>query len=331
MAHLLIAAAHKSSGKTTVTLGLCAALRRRGLIVQPFKKGPDYIDPMWLSRAAGRDCHNLDFQVMSDSEIRSTFARHAGEISIVEGNMGLFDSIDVEGEYSNAAMAALLQAPVVLVVNVLGMTRSAAPLVLGFLQFDPRIRIAGVILNNVAGKRHEERLRQVFERYVDVPLLGCIHRDPELAISERHLGLIPSNEAGEVERKLDYIAAAVGRQVDLDQLLAIADSAAAVSTPPAAAEAAAAGPAVRIGIARDAAFGFYYAGDLEQLRLAGAELVEFDTLRDRRLPAVDGLFIGGGVSPKPTGAAGKKRGPGPPINARPRAGAAPPPAGGRAC
>ena len=294
MAHLLIAAAHKSSGKTTVTLGLCAALRRRGLIVQPFKKGPDYIDPMWLSRAAGRDCHNLDFQVMSDSEIRSTFARHAGEISIVEGNMGLFDSIDVEGEYSNAAMAALLQAPVVLVVNVLGMTRSAAPLVLGFLQFDPRIRIAGVILNNVAGKRHEERLRQVFERYVDVPLLGCIHRDPELAISERHLGLIPSNEAGEVERKLDYIAAAVGRQVDLDQLLAIADSAAAVSTPPAAAEAAAAGPAVRIGIARDAAFGFYYAGDLEQLRLAGAELVEFDTLRDRRLPAVDGLFIGGG-------------------------------------
>ena len=188
-------------------------LARRGLAVQPFKKGPDYIDPMWLSRAAGRDCHNLDFQVMSDSEIRSTFARHAGEISIVEGNMGLFDSIDVEGEYSNAAMAALLQAPVVLVVNVLGMTRSAAPLVLGFLQFDPRIRIAGIILNNVAGKRHEERLRQVFERYVDVPLLGCIHRDPELAISERHLGLIPSNEAGEVERKLDYIAAAVGREI----------------------------------------------------------------------------------------------------------------------
>jgi cobyrinic acid a,c-diamide synthase len=302
MARLLISAAHKSSGKTTITLGLCAALRRRGLAVQPFKKGPDYIDPMWLSRAAANPCHNLDFQTQSETEIHDTFARYAADVRIIEGNMGLFDSIDVEGRHSNAALAALLQTPVILVVNVLGMTRSVAPIILGYQSFDPSIRIAGVILNSVAGKRHEERLREVFARYIDIPLLGCIHRDPELAISERHLGLVPSNEAVEVDGKLDYIADAIARQVDLEQLMAIARSA-----PPLAAESSegkatlppaprpgGGGMKVRIGIARDAAFGFYYPGDLERLEEAGAELVPFDTLRDRQLPAVDGLFIGGG-------------------------------------
>lgn len=295
MARLLISAAHKSSGKTTITLGLCAALRRRGLAVQPFKKGPDYIDPMWLSRAAARPCHNLDFQTQSEAEIRTTFTRYPADVRIIEGNMGLFDSIDVEGRHSNAALAALLQTPVILVVNVLGMTRSVVPIILGYQHFDPTIRIAGVILNSVAGKRHEERLREVFARYIDIPLLGCIHRDPELAISERHLGLVPSNEAVEVDTKLDYIAAAIERQVDLEQLMAIARSAPAL---PAALGATAPVPAhhsgVRIGIARDAAFGFYYPGDLERLQEAGAELVPFDTLRDPHLPAVDGLFIGGG-------------------------------------
>ena len=323
MARLLISAAHKSSGKTTITLGLCAALRRRGLTVQPFKKGPDYIDPMWLSRAAAQPCHNLDFQTQSETEIRDTFTRYPADVRIIEGNMGLFDSIDVEGRHSNAALAALLQTPVVLVVNVLGMTRSVVPIILGYQHFDPSIRIAGVILNSVAGKRHEERLREVFARYIDIPLLGCIHRDPELAISERHLGLVPSNEAVEVDTKLDYIAAAIERQVDLDQLLALARDIAPLVTPepsagisihPAAIPPGSphgghplgktpppppprpegGGTKVRIGIARDAAFGFYYPGDLERLQEAGAELVPFDTLRDPHLPAVDGLFIGGG-------------------------------------
>lgn len=298
MARLLISAAHKSSGKTTITLGLCAALRRRGVAVQPFKKGPDYIDPMWLSRAAARSCHNLDFQTQSDAEIRDTFIRYRADVRIIEGNMGLFDSIDVEGRHSNAALAALLQTPVILVVNVLGMTRSVVPIILGYQNFDPSIRIAGVILNSVAGKRHEERLREVFARYIDIPLLGCIHRDPELAISERHLGLVPSNEAVEVEGKLDYIADAIARQVDLDRLMDIARSAPPLApestTFPPSPRPEGGGSKVRIGIARDAAFGFYYPGDLERLEEAGAELVPFDTLRDRQLPAVDGLFIGGG-------------------------------------
>ncbi|WP_127477254.1 cobyrinate a,c-diamide synthase [Sulfurivermis fontis] len=298
MARLLISAAHKSSGKTTITLGLCAALRRRGLAVQPFKKGPDYIDPMWLSRAAGRPCHNLDFQTQGDGEIRDTFIRYPADLRIIEGNMGLFDSIDVEGRHSNAALAALLQTPVILVVNVLGMTRSVVPIILGYQRFDPSIRIAGVILNSVAGKRHEERLREVFARYIDIPLLGCIHRDPQLAISERHLGLVPSNEAVEVDDKLDYIAEAIVRQVDLERLMDIARSAPPLPEPESAPSSlrpeGGGGKVVRIGIARDAAFGFYYPGDLERLEEAGAELVPFDALHDTRLPIVDGLFIGGG-------------------------------------
>lgn len=294
MGHLLIAAAHKSSGKTTVTLGICAALARLGKRVQAFKKGPDYIDPMWLGRASGRPCYNLDFHTQSHDELRRFFATHTADsdISVTEGNMGLFDSIDVEGENSNAALARLLDIPVVLVVNAQGMNRSIAPLVLGFQHFDPQLRIAGVILNKVAGRRHETKLRAAIERYTDLPVLGVIHRDPALAIDERHLGLVPSNEADEVANKIDYIAAAIERQVDLNALTALATPTtqrAPEDEPPRSHRGR-----VRIGIARDAAFGFYYPDDLQALRRAGAELVEFDTLRDQTLPEVDGLFIGGG-------------------------------------
>lgn len=143
MAHLLIAATQKSSGKTTVTTGLAAALTRRGMAVQPFKKGPDYIDPMWLSQAAGSPCINLDFHCMEEAEIIAAFHRRdaAADISIVETNKGLFDGVDVEGRDSNAALASLLGAPVVLVIDTVGMTRGIAPLVLGYVNFDPGVRI----------------------------------------------------------------------------------------------------------------------------------------------------------------------------------------------
>lgn len=294
---LLIGAVHKSSGKTTLTLGLCAALRRRGLSVQPYKKGPDYIDPMWLSQATGQPCFNLDFQTQGHDELLATLHRYTADISIIEGNMGLFDSIDIEGRCSNAALAALLQTPVILVINALGMTRSVIPIVRGYQTFDPSIRIAGIILNNVAGKRHEERLREVFARYIDIPLLGCVLRNPQLAISERHLGLIPSNELDEVEEKLAFIANMIGQQLDLEKILEIARTAPALPAARLAGTPAEPPPAagrVRIGIARDAAFGFYYPDDLERLQAAGAELVPFDTLNDPALPAVDALFIGGG-------------------------------------
>ena len=298
MPHLLLAAPHKSSGKTTITLGLCAALKARGLAVQPFKKGPDYIDPMWLGRASGRSCINLDFHVMDEGEILHCFTTRdsQADISLIEGNMGLFDSLDVEGHGSNASLAALLKAPVVLVLDVKGATRSIVPIILGFQQFDPRIRIAGLILNKVGGPRHEQRLREAIAHYTAIPILGAIHRDSALGIDERHLGLIPSNEDAEVEERLQAIRQVIANSVDLDALLAIATQAETpVSEIPATEPLAAAKTAdIRIGIAQDAAFGFYYPDDLENLRRHGAELVPFDTLHDKQLPAVDALFIGGG-------------------------------------
>jgi len=311
MSRLLISAAHKSSGKTTLSIGLCAALKQRGLTVQPFKKGPDYIDPMWLSAASGRACRNLDFYMMGHDEIRDTFTRHAAgaDVCLVEGNKGLYDGLDLDGSNSNAALAKLLQLPVVLVIDARGMTRGIAPLILGYQAFDRDINIAGVILNNLGGARHEAKLRAVIEHYTDVPVLGAVHHAPELQIKERHLGLMPSNESAEAARTIEQIGERVAAQVDLDALLRVAASAPPL---PVVKESRFPHPSplpegegdtgslrefqnrVRIGIARDQAFGFYYADDLEAMQAAGAELVPLDTLRDAHLPDIDGLFIGGG-------------------------------------
>jgi cobyrinic acid a,c-diamide synthase len=165
MAHLFISAAHKSSGKTTLSIGLCAAFKNWGLSVQPFKKGPDYIDPMWLSRAAGRPCYNLDFHTQTHEEITNSFAQrgHDADISIIEGNKGLYDGLDLDGSNSNAALATTLGSPVILVIDAQGMTRGIAPLILGYQAFEPGINIAGVILNQLGGSRHESKLRAVIE------------------------------------------------------------------------------------------------------------------------------------------------------------------------
>ena len=297
MAHFFIAAAHKSSGKTSVSIGLAAALAKRGLVVKPFKKGPDYIDPLWLARAAGRSCYNLDFFTMTHAEILATFAAGSagGDLSLIEGNKGLFDGLDVEGADSNAALAKLLSAPVVLVIDTSGMTRGVAPLVRGYLGFDPGVDVRGVILNKVGGTRHAGKLRAALERYTDVEVLGAIGRDQALEIPERHLGLVPANEAAMPDAMIARLAAAVSAGVNLERIIEIAGTcksplaeteSSVISTRPDA--------DVRIAIARDAAFGFYYQDDLEAFAGAGAELIPFDTLNDSNLPQVDGLFIGGG-------------------------------------
>jgi cobyrinic acid a,c-diamide synthase len=297
MGHLYISAAHKSSGKTTLSIGLCAALRDRGMTVQPFKKGPDYIDPLWLGQAAGRACYNLDFYTMDRQEISDLFASRmqGADIGLIEGNKGLYDGLALNGSNSNAALAAQLGSPIVLVLDSQGMTRGVAPLILGYQAFDPAIHIVGVILNKVGGSRHEAKLRAVIEHYTDVRVLGAVQRCDELVISERHLGLVPSNEVGGSVDRIQRMADLVGGQVDLDALLDLAAGApapaGAVAVPePAMVDAG----RVRIGVASDSAFGFYYAGDLEALGAAGAELVPFSPLRDRELPVCDGLFLGGG-------------------------------------
>jgi len=294
MPHLLISAAHKSSGKTTLSIGLCAALKNRGLIVQPFKKGPDYIDPLWLSEAAGNACYNLDFYTMSREEIIKLMVCRSREsdISIIEANKGLYDGLDLDGSNSNAALAKLVNAPVVLVLSTKGMTRGIAPLILGYQQFDKDIHIAGVILNQVGGSRHEAKLRAIIEHYTNVKILGAVQFNPELNIDERHLGLIPSNEIQVVQHKIQTIATIVSNSVDLDQLLSVANFTA--PTVSSCSKKTHTKPHLRLGILRDQAFGFYYPEDLENFQNLGAELVFIDALQDQTLPEIDGLFIGGG-------------------------------------
>ena len=299
MSRLLVSAAHKSSGKTTISIGICAAISARGMSIQPYKKGPDYIDPMWLSQACHRPCYNLDFYMMSNEEIQETFDKHNqdADLSLIEGNKGLYDGLDIEGSNSNAALAKLLQAPVVLVIDARCMTRGIAPLILGYQDFDRDINIAGVILNQLGGSRHESKLRTVIEHYTDVPVIGAVHHDPLLVVEERHLGLIPSNESEKSVTQIAKLATAVRNEVDLDRLLSIANDAEAVQSSHKTHHIAVAPTIcdIRIAIAKDAAFGFYYPGDLETFEELGAELVPFNTLEDTHLPDnIDGLFIGGG-------------------------------------
>jgi len=297
MSHFLISAAHKSSGKTTLSIGLCAALAETGAIVQPFKKGPDYIDPMWLSKAANRPCHNLDFYTMQQREIIDTVSHYSkdADISVIEGNKGLYDGLDLDGSNSNAALASLLKAPVILVLDARGMTRGIAPLILGYQAFDKDINIAGVILNQLGGSRHEQKLHSVIEHYTDVKVIGSVYKNPALSIDERHLGLMPSNEDDSADLKIQQIRDIVKDQVDLNLLRNIANNASdlpagklqkretiRISTP------------LKIGIVENDAFGFYYPDDLDAIRATGAELISIDTIRDTSLPEIDGLFIGGG-------------------------------------
>ena len=303
MARIFISATHKSSGKTTVSIGLCAALRAQGSIVQPFKKGPDYIDPLWLGAASGRACHNLDFNTMTPDEIIQTVQRYSlnTDIALIEANKGLYDGMALDGSDSNAAIAKLTRSPVVLVVDTRGMTRGIAPLLLGYQAFDRDINIAGIIFNRVGGARHAAKLRESVEYHTDINVLGAVQNNPEMEIEERHLGLMPSNESGEAEAQIARIRDLVAEQVDLDLLRGIAATAeegvcntplrsegrGGLHSPPSHSP-------LRIGICRDPAFGFYYPGDLEALQQAGAELVPVNTLTDTALPDIDGLFIGGG-------------------------------------
>ena len=297
MPYIYISAAHKSSGKTTVSIGLTAALAKRGLHVQTFKKGPDYIDPLWLTAASGNPCYNLDFYTMSSEEIAGVFNRymHDADIGIIEGNKGLYDGLDLDGSNSNAALATQLDSPIVLVIDARGMTRGIAPLILGYQAFDEHIHIRGVILNKIGGSRHESKLRQVIEHYTDVKVVGAVHFSDSLEIDERHLGLIPSNEAEEANNKIALLANAVNAQVDVDAVLNIADEAPQLIFQDSPEKIPVySGEKVKIGIPRDKAFGFYYPGDLQKMEEHGAQLVFFDSINDPHLPAVDGLFIGGG-------------------------------------
>lgn len=300
---LLIAAPHGRSGKTTFSIGLCDAVRQRGLQVQPFKKGPDYIDPSWLSAAAGRACRTLDpFFQPSEESLKQGFFRGSkdADLVMIEGNHGLYDSPTDDGRGSNAAVARILSAPIILVVNSARMGRSAAAMVHGFQTFEDNTPIMGVVLNNFSGIRHEIKMRTAIETYCGIKVVGAIPRDETVRIPERHLGLIPRGEDPTLNPAIEACRVMVERFIDIEAVLAIArsgvkpsDSSEQPSTQPLPGyKPPLKGP--KLGVLRDQAFTFYYPENLEALEDAGARLIFIDALQDTTLPEVDGMYIGGG-------------------------------------
>ena len=294
---VVIAGLSGGGGKTLVSVGIVAAWRRSGHAVAAFKKGPDYIDAAWLARAAGTPCRNLDLFLMPPDAIRRSVADFAGraDLAVIEGNRGLFDGADARGTFSTAELAKLLDAPVVLVVDSTKATRTVAALVLGCQRLDPQVTLAGVILNRVAGRRHEAVLREAITEICHVPVLGALPRLDRHPFPERHLGLVPPAEHTELDAAVAEAARIAEDHLDLAGLEEIAHHAPALDVPAVSNGGVPARvPVVTVGVFRDAAFQFYYPENLEALIRAGARLVEISPLADATLPAVDALYIGGG-------------------------------------
>ena len=295
----MIAGLRGSGGKSFVAVGLAAAWTRQGRKVAPFKKGMDYIDSAWLRTATGRPCRNLDLFMVERDAVHRSFVDGCADrdVALIEGNRGLYDGMDVRGTYSSAAVAKLLRAPVVLVVDATKSTRTVGAMVLGCQRFDPAVEIGGVVLNRVAGPRHEKILREVIDAYCHVPVLGVIPRLPADPFPERHLGLVPPQEHGGVHSAVDTVAEVAAEHLDLDGLLEVARAAPSLpgntdvarSLRPDSIE-----PKPRIAVFRDEAFQFYYPENLEALEEAGAVLVEVSPLRDEVLPPVEAVYMGGG-------------------------------------
>jgi cobyrinic acid a,c-diamide synthase len=293
---LVIAGTHSGVGKTTSTLAIMAALREQGRQVQPFKAGPDFIDPSHHQEASGRPSRNLDGWMLGADMNRSIFTRAAADadISLVEGMMGLFDgSSPVDDIGSTAELAKQLSAPVLLVVDGSAVARSAAAMVAGYARFDPSLHLAGVLFNRVSSEGHYKLLKAAVEQETDVAPVGYLRPDPSLTIADRHLGLVMAREQGD-GRLYHRLAKAAFATVDLDRIEALAHSCGNLPE--------AVSPSVithhdrtaRIGVAQDQAFCFYYPDNLELLESAGAEVVKFSPLNDHALPDVEMLYLGGG-------------------------------------
>ncbi len=295
---VLIAGLRGSTGKTLVALGLISAWQARGVSVAPFKKGPDYIDSAWHSRAGTRPCRNLDSYLMTEEEIRRSVGRHgrAADLALIEGNHGLFDGVGAEATASSAELAKLLGSPVVLVVDCTKTTRTVAAMVLGCQHMDPELRLAGVLLNRVATPRQQKAVRTAVEEICGLPVLGSIPRLPDLPFPERHLGLLTPAEHPEVAGPIAIARETVEAHVNLDRLKALAESAPPLTwtTPEEPQIPVGARGAIRVGVVRDSAFTFYYPENLEALERLGAEVVEVNSLTDPALPPLDALYIGGG-------------------------------------
>ena len=294
MTSYLITSTRKSSGKTTITIGLSRILNRMKYNLATFKKGPDYIDPLWISKASKTSCYNLDFNTMSTAEIKKLFKLKTQNtaLNLIEGNKGLFDGVSLDGSDSNAAMAHLLKLEIILVIDCSGITRGIAPLINGYKDFDPKIKYKGIILNNIASDRHEGKIINAIAEYSDFKVFGSIHKNNKIEILEQHLGLQPSFLTSS-NNIINNIASLVKSSVDIKHLAKGVSNKKKLSTKTHnVITKKYAG--ISIGVARDNAFGFYYADDIEKFKSLGARIIYFNTLKDKSLPNVDALFIGGG-------------------------------------
>lgn len=304
---VVVAGLGGDSGKTLISLSLLLLARKAGLRVAAFKKGPDYIDAAWLTWASGRPARHLDTWMMGPGAVIESFCACAeGDgLNVVEGNRGLYDGFDARGSHSTAELAKLLDAPVLLVLNATKMTRTAAALVLGCQQLDPEVSIAGVILDQVANRRHESVLRGAIESACAVPVLGAIPRArQEMLLPGRHLGLVMPEEHPQIGALEENILSLAGPSLDLGKILEIARLAPPMQRPPVEAQQALPnGQGLKIGFIRDTAFTFYYPENMEAIGRSGAVIETISSIADSRLPDdLDALYIGGGF-PEVQGAA----------------------------
>lgn len=298
---VVVAGLRGGSGKTTLSLGLISAWRKLGRSLVPFKKGPDYIDAGWLSSAAGRLCYNLDPFLIGQEKTLSSFKKHFhdADCAVIEGNRGLYDGMDSSGTYSTAELAKTLKAPVVLIMDCTKVTRTAGALVLGMQRFDKRVSIKGVVLNRIAGARHEKVIRETIERYCKVRVVGAIPRLDDEVVSERHMGLTSFQEHPDVEKAISAAGDIAMKYIDLNAIWDIAAGAPSFSD---IREISAcvtleetAGDRPVIGVIRDSAFQFYYPENIEELVNKGAIIREVSALTEKKLPdKLDALYIGGG-------------------------------------
>lgn len=298
---IVIAGTGSGAGKTTVTIGIMAALQARGLVVQGFKCGPDYIDPTYHTAVTGRLSRNLDSWMVGPEAVKEIFVRasEGADISVIEGVMGMYDGKSpLSDEGSTAHISELIEAPVLLVVNVQSMARSAAAIVKGFQCLSPASRIVGVIANKAGSEGHYRIVKEAIEQECGVPVLGYLKREEQIEIPERHLGLVPSVERGELDPFFARLGELIAGYLDIDRLLQLAESSSLTSEPVLFKPGSAAPERkrrIRIAVAKDSAFHFYYPENLELIERYGGEIVPFSPLAGERVPEdADGLYIGGG-------------------------------------
>ncbi len=291
---LMIAAVHSGAGKTTVSLGIMAALLRKGLAVQPFKVGPDYIDPGLHFAACGRKSHNLDSWMGTEEVVKTVFYKNArkADISVIEGVMGLYDGKKDCGIVgSSAHVALILNLPVILVVDVRGMARSCLALVKGFLEYEPQLNLKGVIFNYASSDYYKTVLKTELEDELGVKVLGCLPKKKDIQMPSRHLGLLPGEENDQLDQMISKMADLIEQEIDVAQLIKMAVK---IQITEPEFEEQNTPTEIRIGVARDETLSFYYQDNFDYLEELGAEIHFFSPLHDQKIPEVHGLYIGGG-------------------------------------